>query len=173
MSIKFYVQTHCTVAKIVISAINFTELLQFYWFRNRAIVFFDFCLSALPSLWKDSISWRSTYTSISPKTDITYSSNVSSKTESGIPFRITLLRRPYCAKALLSDSYFVQRLSSFSYFCRGFSFVFRRFLITISFRFKISFFREFILLYILLSISFICESWFILTTNSCFFPRVL
>lgn len=48
----------CTVAKIVVSAINVTKLflcdrtfMQFFLFTNCAIIFLNFCLSAFPNLW--------------------------------------------------------------------------------------------------------------------------
>ena len=137
---------------------------------NRAIVFFDFSLSALPNLRRDSMSWCSTNTSVSAKTDIT---DFNLETKSGKPLRTTSFWQPYCPKALWSDSYFAQCLWSRSHFYRSFSFSFCRFLITIYFRFKISSFKKFILLSILFSIYLICESWFILTTSSCFFRLVL
>ena len=54
---------------------------------NRAIVFFDFSLSTLPNLRRDSMSWCSTNTSISAKTDIT---DFDPETKSGKPLRTTL-----------------------------------------------------------------------------------
>ena len=54
---------------------------------NRAIVFFDFSLSALPNLRRDSISWCSTNTSISAKTDIT---DFDLETKSGKPLTTIL-----------------------------------------------------------------------------------
>ena len=160
----------------MLSGINFTKLcflldktfLQFLLFTNCTIFFFYFCLPALQNPWQTFVSWPFTYTSISAKTDITDSFNVSSETGSGMPFRITLFQQLYCAKALCSDLYFAQWLSSCSNFYLNFSLPFWRFLRRISFRFKLLSFREFILLGILFSISFICESWFILTTSCCF-----
>ena len=47
----------CTVAKTVVSAINFTKLflcdrtfMQFFLFTNCTIIFLNFCLSAFPNL---------------------------------------------------------------------------------------------------------------------------
>ena len=63
--------------------------------------------------------------------------------QSGIPLRI-MFSWPYCAKALWLDSYFAQHLWDCSHFCQSFPFSLWRFLITISFRSKISSFRQLI-----------------------------
>ena len=115
---------------------------QFLLFTNCTIVFFDFCLPALQNLRQTSVSWRSTYTSVSANTDITDSFNVSSETGSGMPLGITLFQQLYCARALCSDLYFAQWLSSCSNLCLNFSLSFWRFLRRISFRFKLLSFRS-------------------------------
>ena len=88
----------------------------------------------------------------------------------GVPdIQRLLLRQAYSAKALWSDSQF---LSSLSHLSKLFI-VILKILIKILFRFKVLSSREFMLLIILFAIPFVCESWFSLTTSSCFFPIVL
>ena len=88
----------------------------------------------------------------------------------GVPdIQRLLFRQAYSAKALRSDWQF---LSSLSHLSKLFI-VILKILIKILFRFKILSSREFMLLIILFTIPFICESWFSLTTSSCFFPIVL
>ena len=114
------------------------NFLQFFLFTNRTVVFFDLSLSGLPNLWQVSISWLSTETSISAKSNIADSSKTSSETDSGIPLKTMLFRRPYCAKALWPDSYFEHRFYNRSHLCLNFSFSSCRFLMTISLRLMIS-----------------------------------
>ena len=147
------------------------NFLQFFLFTNRTVVFFDLSLSGLPNLWQVSISWLSTETSISAKSNIADSSKTSSETDSGIPLKTMLFRRPYCAKALWPDSYFEHRFYNRSHLCLNFSFSSCRFLMTISLRLMISSLRELIQLTILPSMLFIW-SWLFMT-GSCFFPLVL
>ena len=116
--------------------------LQFLLFTNCTIAFFFFFLPALQNLRQNSVSWHSTYTSISANTDITDSFNVSSETGSGMPLGITLFQQLYCARALCSDLYFAQWLSSCSNLYLLFSLPFWRFLRRISFRFKLLSFRS-------------------------------
>ena len=44
---------------------------QLFLFKNSTFIFFGFCLPALSNLWQTSMTWCSTYTSISVTTDIT------------------------------------------------------------------------------------------------------
>ena len=118
--------------------------LQFFLFTNCAIVFCDLSLSGLLNLWQASICWLSTEAPISAKTDISDSSKTSSETDSGIPLKTMLFRRPYCAKALWSDSYFEHCFSNHSHLCLNFSFSSCRFLMAISLRLMISSLRELI-----------------------------
>ena len=121
--------------QIVLSVINFPS---FFFIRCNFFVFFSvyelnnclfFFLSA--SFPKSVANFYALLylcpCQYQPK-PITDSSNVSSESKSG-----TLLRRPYCAKALWSDSNFAQRFKSCSHFFLSFSLSFLRFLIKISF----------------------------------------
>ena len=145
--------------------------LQFFLFTKRTTVFWDLSLSDLPNLWQACISWLSTKTSMSAKTDISDSSKASSETDSGIPLNIALFRRPYCAKELWSDSYFEDHSSNRSHQLLNFSFSSCRFLVTTSLRLMISSMRELIRFTIFYSMLFIW-SWLFMT-GSCFFSLVL
>ena len=81
----WYFAQNCMLLSILLSffLINKT-FLQIFLFTKRTIVFWDLSLSGLPNLWQTSISWISTKTSISAKTDITDSSKTSSETNSEI-----------------------------------------------------------------------------------------
>ena len=113
----------CLLLSILLSFFWLNKtFLQFFLFTKHTIAFWDLSLSGLPNLWQASISWLSTNTSISDKTDITDSSKTSSETDSGIPLSITLFCQLNCAKALWSDSCFEHRFSNRSHLCLNFSF---------------------------------------------------
>ena len=91
----------CLLQSILLSFFLLNKtFLHFFLFTKCTIVFWDLSLSGLPNLWQASIPSLLTKTSVSAKTGITYSSKISSETDSGIPLDTTLFRQPYCAKAL-------------------------------------------------------------------------
>ena len=115
---------------------------QFFLLTNLTMVF---CVLEVgfPIRWHASISLGSTCTSMSDKTDMTVLSKLLSGTFSGIPLKTTLFRLPYWAKSLWFDSSMATLFSSFSHFSFSLAFSSYKFLITMSFRLMISFFRPF------------------------------
>ena len=126
----FYIKL-CLGQSILPSFLLFNRtFLHFFLFTKHTIIFWDFCLSDLPNIWHASISWRSKNTPISATNDPTNTTKTSS--DCGIPLNSTLLRRPYCAKALWSNSYIEHHFSKRSHLRLNFSCLSCRFLMKIS-----------------------------------------
>ena len=88
----FCVKLH--LLQLILPSFFYNQYLHFFLFIKLSMIFWDFCFSGLPKLWQALIMLPSTWTWISAKTNISNSSNLTSKTGPGFPLRVVLFRWP-------------------------------------------------------------------------------